>query len=229
MINNITIGTTNFNYYSLFLILSILSGLIYVLIFTYNKKYNKSIIISFFVFQIVFIIFLSKIFTLFTSNEYNLINAPLSSYGGFLGVIIISYIYDKFINFNNAFKYSIISLPLIYGISKIGCFIAGCCYGISYDGILSVTYVDNLNIPLFPIQIVESIVFISLFIILNMHKNNKYIIPITILLGALLKYLLDFLRYDHTIKLLTINQLFSLFIIFITIIYLIIKNKKSKN
>ncbi|MCI5703121.1 MAG: hypothetical protein MR265_03950 [Erysipelotrichaceae bacterium] len=42
-------------------------------------------------------------------------------------------------------------------ISKITYFIVGCCYGIPYNGPFSVTYPDNLNIPLFPVQLLKQL------------------------------------------------------------------------
>ena len=60
-------------------------------------------------------------------------------------------------------------LPLLYAVGKIGCFIAGCCYGIEYYGIGNVVYnyvpkSEIIGLHLFPIQIVESIVFFLIFI-----------------------------------------------------------------
>ena len=43
-------------------------------------------------------------------------------------------------------KGAIISLPLIYSISKLACFFAGCCFGLPYDGLFSVTYTSRGNV-----------------------------------------------------------------------------------
>ena len=67
----------------------------------------------------------------------------------------------------------------MYAIGKIGCFLVGCCYGIKYSGIFSVVYNYSLHAPvgvsLFPIQLVESIVFLLIFIyMLNKKLQNKF-------------------------------------------------------
>ena len=124
-------------------------------------------------------------------------------------------------------KYAIISLPLIYSIGKIGCFLTGCCYGIEYNGIFSVTYTNELNIPLFPIQALESIVFMIIFLILNTIKKNKQIISITLIICASSKFILDFLRYDHMKTMITKNQIISIIVIIIGIILIIKKNFKK--
>ena len=87
---------------------------------------------------------------------------------------------------------------------------------------------NGLNIKLFPIQIVETITFLIIFFILHKLRNNKYIIYITIIICALSKFLLDFLRYEHIKKVISTNQIFSLILISITIILLIYKKVSNK-
>ncbi len=159
-------------------------------------------------------------------------NMGLSSYVGCFILILTSLFYEK-INpskDNYYIKSTIISLPLIYGISKLGCFFAGCCYGIPYNGFLSITYTSGLNIPLFPIQLLESVIFIIIFLLLlKIHKKyNANIINITILICAFIKFVLDFLRYDHLTKMITTNQIISIILILIVIVNYIIKSRRNK-
>ena len=145
----------------------------------------------------------------------------LFSYSAVLCSVISALCFEKIIsNKDKMFlKSLIISLPLAYSVAKIGCFLAGCCYGIPYDGILSVTYKNGLNISLFPIQLLESLLFFILFLVLKKIKNKKHIIEISILCACTIKYLTDFLRYDHTTKIITRNQILSLIFILVVIIY----------
>ena len=121
----------------------------------------------------------------------------------------------------------------MYGISKIGCFLAGCCYGIKYNGPLSITYKYSLsapkNISLLPIQIIETITFILIYLYISKKKKeNKNIIGITLLLCGLSKFLLDYLRMNHIDKILTVNQIVSIpFIIIGLILYF--KEKSEHN
>ena len=225
-----TIGTFTINYYGISLVLSILSGALYIFLNIRKDGYkNIENNILFFILYFSLIVFFGKIFTIITSSkELTLLDAGFSSYGGAIGAILASIIFERIISHDKKLiKYTIISLPLTYSIGKIGCFLGGCCYGIPYNGILSVTYTNGLNIPLFPIQLLESIVFLIIFIILNKLKNNKNIIYITIIISALSKFLLDFLRYDHLTKTITVNQIFSIILIFIILIILLFQNKKA--
>ena len=152
-----------------------------------------------------------------------------SSYGGLIGVVVSALIFEKIIDMKGKLiKHAIISLPLVYGLTKIACFLVGCCYGIPFNSWFSVTYPEGLNIKLFPIQIVETIMFLILFVIVNKNKNNKNISYYTLMIVAILKFLLDFLRYDHLKVLLTFNQYFSIVLLVITLgIFIYKKNKKD--
>ena len=156
--------------------------------------------------------------------------AGLSAYGGLIGVVIASIIFEQILSTDKKIiKYTILSLPLVYGLTKIGCSIVGCCGGIPYDGIFKIKYMSDLNeinTWQFPIQIVEVIVFLIIFIICHKFKNNKYINYITLILVAVFKFLLDFLRYDHVNILITRNQIFSIILVVITIVIFILNKKK---
>ncbi len=227
--NNMIINKTSFNYYGFLLIFSIFVGIIYIYYFMRKEKYNKKDLLLYFLMLMFFTLVLGKMFTLLVSpNNDNILTVGFSSYGGLIGVISSAIIFEKIIPMDNKLiKYSIISLPLIYSISKIGCFIAGCCHGIPYNGPFNVIYTEGFNIPVFPVQIIETIVFFILFIVCHLLKNNKYVIYITVLLCALFKFLLDFLRYEHINKAITANQIFSIILIIGIFIVLFINKKKE--
>jgi len=216
------INKFNFPIYGIMILISIIVGILYV-VYNIKDKLTKEHLFYFSILFLAFCFFGSLSLTRIIIHENG-----LSSYAGFISVILCAIIFEKILPNNNIYlKYSIISLPLIYAIGKIGCFLAGCCYGIEYNGIFSVTYTNGLNIPLFPIQIVETIVFMIIFIILNKLKNSNFIIELTLLTCSLSKFLLDFLRYDHMTKLITKNQIISI-IIFIISILLIIRKQNLK-
>ena len=90
----------------------------------------------------------------------------------------------------------------------------------------SVTYSSGLNIPLIPVQLIETIIFMIIFVICVLLQNNRKIAGITIVLSAMAKFLLDFLRYNHLEEKISLHQIIS--IVFIIIgIYLIIKRRKE--
>lgn len=218
-------------YYSIMITLSLIISLIYI--FTSLRKDNikSKKMYLYIIMYIDFTVIMGILFTVITSIIQNPKEPVigLSSYGGVLGVIISAWIFEKIMHTNNKLtKYAFLSLPLAYSIGKIGCFTAGCCSGIPYDGIFSITYVDKLNIPVFPIQLLETFTFFTIFALCDRYRNTKNIVYIETIICAVAKFLLDFLRYDHYIsKKLTVNQIFSIFVIIITIIIYIVNKRKN--
>ena len=218
----------NFPFYGIIIVLSIFIGMFFIYYNLKKEGQNNKQILLYFIMYIAFAFICGKMYTVFAYGEGNILTAGLSAYGGLIGVVVASIIFERIIPTDNKIiKYTILSLPLVYGLTKIGCSIVGCCGGIPYDGILKVKYVNALNIWQFPVQITEVIVFLSIFIICLVIKNNKNINYIVLLLVSVFKFLLDFLRYDHINILITKNQIFSIILFLITIIVFIVhKNKK---
>jgi len=155
-------------------------------------------------------------------GDGDILIAGFSSYGGLVGTVIASIIFEKILFVNGKLiKYTILSLSLVYGLIKIGYSIVGCCGRIPYEGILKIKYISALNIWQFPIQIIEVIVSLLLFSICNILKNNNNINYFVLLSVFILKFILDFFRYDYINVLFTRNQIFSIILFFITIIHIL--------
>lgn len=226
--------------YGILVVTGILSGL-YIMYknvktLNYKKEENYGLIL----YILLGTLFGAKYFTLLTNfnkykNNIDFNKIGLSSYGAAIGIIILLIIFAKQYkkNFKELINNILPAIPLMYGISKIGCFLAGCCYGIKYNGPLSITYKYSLsapkNISLLPIQIIETITFILIYLYISKKKKeNKNIIGITLLLCGLSKFLLDYLRMNHIDKILTVNQIVSIpFIIIGLILYF--KEKSEHN
>ncbi len=219
-----------FPFYKTIMSCSIIIGILYVFLSLKNENISKKNILLFFIFFFIITYMSAKTYTFVVSGfKKKFLECGLSSYGGLIGVIISPLIYEKiYPSDKKIIKYSILSLPLIYSFGKIGCFFVGCCYGIPYNGPFSVTYPHGLNIPLFPIQLLESFVFFILFLFCNTNKNKKNISYITLLLISILKFSLDFLRYSHIKELISSNQIFSVFLFIITAFLNIKKNTIRK-
>ncbi len=131
-------------------------------------------------------------------------------------------------------------LPLIHAFGRIGCFCAGCCYGIPYDGLFAVHYHNPItsvtpDIGIFPVQLLESICNFILFAILLIYtirhldtisKNFR----VCLLYGAgysVIRFFLEFLRGDSIrggVGLLSTSQIVSIvLLLLIIIIFVIIK------
>ena len=187
---------------------------------------NKNVNLYLFMF-LTFSIFFGKVLGHISNiDSSSLLTSGLSSYGGLIGIILASIIFELIVPLNKKLiKLSIIVLPLMYSIGKIGCLLEGCCHGIEYSSFMSIKYIDS-NVSYFPIQLVESIVFFILFIFLNKYKNKKNIIYITLLVCSLSKFLLDFLRYEH--NLFSITNIISIIIILVSIVLLLKRKIMSK-
>lgn len=226
--------------YGILVVTGILSGL-YIMYknvktLNYKKEENYGLIL----YILLGTLFGAKYFTLLTNfnkfkDNIDFKKIGLSSYGAIIGILILLIIFAKQYkkNFKDLINNILPAIPLMYGISKIGCFLAGCCYGIKYNGPLSITYKYSLsapkNISLLPIQIIETITFILIYLYISKKKKeNKNIIGITLLLCGLSKFLLDYLRMNHIDKILTVNQIVSIpFIIIGLILYF--KEKSEHN
>ena len=219
--------------YPSMIVLSLIVNVIVVLIISRKFKYTVDELVSMLVMENIGIIGGGIFYTYFFSKGFG-----FSSLGGVMGGLIMLYLYSLLVK--KDYKYMLIlfmpSIPLMYAIGKIGCFVAGCCYGIPYDGIGHIVYhsseVALLNTNLFPVQIVETIIFLIIFIyIISRYYKNKFsikLIMIEIIVCGIAKFLLAFLRYEHTVKLITSNQIMCLLLVIFSGIYLIRLNKKIK-
>ena len=70
------------------------------------------------------------------------------------------------------------SIALAQGFGRIGCLLAGCCYGKETTGSLAITFTDSAfapnHVPLIPTQIYSSILdFAHFFLLLYVAKHKK--------------------------------------------------------
>jgi phosphatidylglycerol---prolipoprotein diacylglyceryl transferase len=68
---------------------------------------------------------------------------------------------------------------IVHGFGRVGCFMAGCCYGLPTDGFLSVVFsnpvcqAEPLNTPLYPTQLFEATFIFSILILLLILQKQK--------------------------------------------------------
>lgn len=234
---------TNIPIYGLIIIITIFSGLVVIYKNLKKENFENEKIIVLILYIIIGAILGGKYFSFATNfKKFNGIfsfnKIGLSSYGAIIGIIIMLIIFSKQfkINLKKIMYVTMPSIPLIYGMGKIGCFISGCCYGIKYSGPFKIIYKYSLSAPngisLFPVQLLEAIVFIIIFIVIQAlnkkSKNKNNIIELVFITCGIAKFLLDYLRHTISHNLLSINQIFSLLFIIIGI-FIILKSKKQNN
>lgn len=230
---------TDFNFYGLMVILSITLSMV---VTWYNGKnyFSRQGQFYFMVYQLIGIVFGGKYYTLLTHYEVvknrNFVLLGMSSLGSLIGLIIMTLIFVKQYNKDRKKVLNIMapSLPLMYGVGKIGCFLAGCCGGFVYSGIGAVTYKYSTSVTgelsYFPVQIVEAIVFIGLFLLVmsKFKKGKSDCFRLAIVLSCSLKFGLEFLRLREGVKFLSINQIFCLILLGCVVILEVMKKIRSE-
>ena len=221
------------------MILSLILNIIVVLILSKKFSYSKVEVLLMVFLENFGCIFGGKLFTfLLNGGEFDFFKFGFSSFGGLFGGLFVLFLYSIFTK--TSFRYILLlfvpSIPLIYSLGKIGCFCSGCCYGIPYSGLFHVIYhkegFELLNVKLFPIQIIESIVFFVIFVwfmyIVFRKKINLCIILYEIFVCSFFKFILDFFRYNHTYEYISKNQLICLVLMIITFVFIINEKRKMK-
>ena len=139
-----------------------------------------------------------------------------SGLGAGVGMIIGVFISTLIFNEKNEQVISsfIVTVPLMYGIAKIGCFLSGCCHGKEYFGPLAVTYHNKYEGTYFPIQLVESVIYLLIFVIsflLAVKMKNKFnVIAIIFVIVLPVRFVTEYFRYYNERTLISPDQIIVL-------------------
>ncbi|MBL7874400.1 MAG: prolipoprotein diacylglyceryl transferase [Cyclobacteriaceae bacterium] len=132
---------------------------------------------------------------------------------------------------------------LVHGFGRIGCFLAGCCYGLPTESFLGVTFTspvcqaEPLNTPLHPTQVYEAIFIFCLLIGLSFLKSKKkfegQIFLLYLILYAAGRGVLELFRGDTQRgflieNILSNSQFIALGVISIAAYFYLRLNRKSK-
>lgn len=128
------------------------------------------------------------------------------------------------------------SLVLAHAFGRIGCFFAGCCYGMECDCAISVVFpqgaVAPAGVPLIPTQLMESaFLFLLSFVLIRMLKKEKVFGVVAswymILYGAW-RFVIEFFRDDERgfVGALSTSQFISIFAVVAGVLLLILVTKK---
>jgi len=230
---------STFPIYGLILTISIVLGIVLYYRQLKESSLNDREKVGLIIYCSLGIVIVSKfvtylLYVLPNKGEFDFASIPYSSLGAVIGVILAMGLFS--IQFKKSFldllSRIFVVMPIMYGISKIGCFIAGCCYGIPYSGPLSITYNYSLSAPkgisLFPVQLMESLSFIGIYLILLRNsKNIYYKAGMAVVLSSIFKFIFDFLRNSHIGIIISLNQIICI-IFFIIGMFILIKYKNSK-
>ena len=163
-------------------------------------------------------------------------------YGGLFGAVVAVFLYtakNKDVKRSDVFDIFAVSVPFFHIFGRIGCFLAGCCYGVESDfGITTYlnTSATHYGVSRFPVALVEAFINLLIFIlIVSFFKRNKLkgkLVFLYLIIYAPARFALEFFRGDIIrgfIFGLSTSQFISLLIIsFICIYFLFYIKKKSK-
>ncbi len=158
----------------------------------------------------------------------NLISSGFVFYGGLLGGMAGYFLGVKIArckvrDFLNTFAFAI---PFVHAFGRIGCFYAGCCYGIPYEGPLALHYSHPVSDVacgpgIFPVQLLEAFLLFAfsfwVLVVIVRRSRNKFgmtdvelvearhaelvsasMFFLYILYYSLIRFLLEFLRGDES-------------------------------
>lgn len=128
-------------------------------------------------------------------------------------------------------------LALAHAFGRVGCFLAGCCYGMACDSPISVIYPPGSyppsGVPLLPTQLMEAafLLLLCVFLVLRLKKSSKRgeIAGLYALLYGVWRFFIEFFRDDPrgALWIFSTSQLISLLLIPLGLFLLLRKEKPA--
>lgn len=128
-------------------------------------------------------------------------------YGGLLGGLFCLFLYARKQEYTfQSYLIAIVpSVPLAHAFGRIGCFMAGCCYGIPFQSPIGICLPYAIgdaphNIPLFPVQLLESgcnfLLAAILQIFMKRMQCRTKLIAIYFMIYAVIRMITEQFRFD---------------------------------
>lgn len=89
-------------------------------------------------------------------------------------------------------------ITVAHGFGRLGCFFAGCCYGIRTDGPFGIVFPGHVH-AVYPTQLFEALFLLSLFGILCflfIKYNFKHTMEVYLIIYGIFRFLIEFIRGD---------------------------------
>lgn len=155
-------------------------------------------------------------------------------YGGIIGGVLAAIIYCKLknVSFLEYFDLMVPSVAIAQGFGRIGCFLAGCCYGRRTDSFFGISFQNSSIAPnqvtLIPTQLFSSAgdFFIAIVLLIYARKSRKMarVGALYLILYSFGRFIIEFFRSDYrgSIGILSTSQFISLasLVIGISLIFL---------
>lgn len=137
----------------------------------------------------------------------NITKSGIVFYGGLFGLLYsYKYCLKKINQDEQILSILVVTIPLFHSIARIGCFLAGCCFGKESHSCLSIEYttlifgVENTAQRL-PVQLCEALfdflLFLYLLYLIKLEDwKQKNIVGIYLLIYSIGRFILEFFRGD---------------------------------
>lgn len=163
-------------------------------------------------------------------------------YGGIITGVLSAVLYCHFkkLIFMEYFDLLCPCIALAQGFGRIGCFLAGCCYGRPTDSCLGVVFPEGsfapAGIKILPTQLFSSAGDFAIVVILLLFSRRKHntgdVGALYLLLYGVGRFLIEFMRYDErgAVGVLSTSQFISIGIVAVAAILFLrtrVKGKKA--
>jgi len=233
--------------YGLMITIGIIAALFLLSYRSKKKLYNEDNIWDMAMLIFIFGIIGGKVMYIVTDIKYILqqpsvlknVGYGFVIYGAVFGGILAVYLYSAKKGWNTLSVCDLVipCLPLAQGFGRIGCFLAGCCYGRETSLPIGVEFHNSpfapANVQLYPTQIFSSIFDFMLAIFLlwygRRERKNGRVFSLYLIIYSIGRFLIEFLRGDPrgSVSIFSTSQFISLFIVFIGIVLFNIETIKA--
>ena len=146
-------------------------------------------------------------------------------YGGIIGGILVSWLYCRIkkVSFIEYFDLVMPAVALAQGFGRIGCLLAGCCYGRETSGAFAITFQNSAyapnGVPLIPTQLISSgLDFLHFAILLwfvkKWKKGDGQVTGLYFMLYSAGRFILEYFRGDlerGSVGVLSTSQFIAIF------------------
>ena len=178
-----------------------------------------------------FAVLFQAFYNYMASGTFEIVNSTGSTfYGGLIGgtamFIVIYFAAGRFLypdgyhvrQFRTVSDLAPASITVAHGFGRLGCLMAGCCYGAKCDAWYGIEMV-NLGYKVVPVQLFEALFLFALSAVLLIlfKRGVKYQMPIYMLTYACWRFVAELMRNDYrgatVVDFLTPSQLISVLLL----------------
>lgn len=231
-----TIGKITIHGYGLMIAIGFLAAVLIGMYRAKKKDMSQEVILDIAIYGILFgflggkILYVIVEWKRFIADPWSVLGSSgFVVYGGIIAGVLAGYIYSRIkkISFVKYFDLVMPEIAIAQGFGRIGCFLAGCCYGAQTDSWLGVVFPEGSLAPsgvkLLPTQLFMSAgdFLIAIILILYARKNkvDGNVGAGYLILYGIGRFAIEFLRNDArgSVGALSTSQFISIFIVIIGI------------